>query len=238
MWLFDSIRSIQLKLNGNWIVRWKLHNTFKANKRRWSVDSHLVPVVKRCPNYRILVFTLALYLTVLPSLMAAKWPYNMSDLFVLLISRDGWRCCLPEQHKVNGQKENKANEEEDDDVDVDKLKFCTQILIHKISCDVPIHLSAAPRHAIAQSEKKREQNILLCVCAHRIAKFNGVPLFDSMHIVIGSCWCCYWFYWCCFVFDFNYACKSKKRKKRAHTQSHSERKKVPFIVRCVCMAHS
>lgn len=66
------------------------------------------------------------------------------------------------------ERKNKANEEEeeeDDDVDVDKLKFCTQILIHKISFDVPIHLSAAPKHAIAQSERKREQNILLSVCA-------------------------------------------------------------------------
>lgn len=91
------------------------------------------------------------------------------------------------------------------------------------------------QHQNMQSHKVRENasKIFCCLFAPRIAKFNGVPLFDSMHIVICG-WCCYWFYWCCFVFDFNYACKSKTRKKTAHqhSQSHFERKKVPFIVRC------
>lgn len=94
------------QLNRNWIVCWKLHNTFKVNKRWKSVDSHLVPVVKLCPKLpHTNAHTLVLYLTVSQSLMAAKWPHNIfSCCLCCCFFLDGWRCCLPEQYNVNGHK--------------------------------------------------------------------------------------------------------------------------------------
>lgn len=167
MWLFDSINSIHsIELNRNRIVRGKLHNTFKVNKRRWSsVDSHLVPVVKLCPNYRTLALTitltLALYLTVLPSLMAAKWPQNISDLLVLLIFFSRWMKMLSSGTIQSKWVENKAKDEDG----VDILEFC-QHKFSSIKLALMFQFSYQQQHQTcnrAKWEKTRAKHSAVCL---------------------------------------------------------------------------
>lgn len=95
---------------------------------------------------------------------------TISDLFVLLIfflSIDGWRCCLPEQHKVNGRKTMQAMKTKKMMMWIE-FKFCTQILIHKISFNVPIQLSAVPHMQSGQVRKNASKmfcTVCLCLCS-------------------------------------------------------------------------
>lgn len=123
---------------------------------------------------------------------------------------------------INEQSKWRRKEEED----LYKLKFCTQILIHKISFNVPIRLSKATTPTLTSNmqshkvrKKNREQNILLL---YMLTGLQNSMEFRCLTLCIVICycwWCCYWFgfYWCCFVFNFNYACKSKKQAKKKHT---------------------